>query len=313
MRGICLQLQNYSTKELGLEHSTGSRGPVPVGVVIGVILLVLTAIVGILSLSAGFVIAGTIISFTAMLSIRIAAEWERAVILRLGKYSRLVGPGLFLVIPFFETTYKVDLRVRVWDVMPQEIMSADSVPVEVDAVVYYQITDPKKAIMNVEDFAVASVKMSQTTLRDIVGKSDLDRLLMKKEEIGNDIKVILDKATDSWGIMVISVEIKDVVLPEMLKRAMAKEAEASREKKARLIKASAEYEAATKFDKAAKIMMKSAPAMQLRQLQTWQEIGAEQNSLMILIPTDFAKNPGALGVIGLGEELLKQIPKKEKK
>ncbi|MBU1930798.1 slipin family protein, partial [Candidatus Micrarchaeota archaeon] len=241
---------------------------------------------------------------------------ERVVILRLGRYSRMAGPGFFLVIPFFETTYKVDLRVRVWDVRPQEIMSSDSVPVEVDAVVYYQITEPKNAIMKVEDFAMASVKLAQTTLRDIVGKSDLDRLLMKKEEIGHDIQKILDKATDLWGIKVISVEIKDVVLPEMLKRAMAKEAEASREKKARLIKASAEQEAAANFEKAAQTMMKNPAAMQLRQLQTWQEIGAEQNSLMILIPTDFAKSAGSLGLVGLGDKILKQLdsnkkPKKE--
>jgi len=256
---------------------------------------------------------GIFLGFFVMLSVRIAAEWERAVILRLGKYSRVVGPGLFWIIPFFETTYKVDLRVRVWDVRPQEIMSADSVPVEVDAVVYYQIVNPKNAILNVENFAHASVKMAQTTPRDIVGKSDLDRLLMKKEEIGKDIQVILDKATDSWGIKVISVEIKDVVLPQMLKRAMAKEAEATREKKARLIKASAEYEASAKFEKAAETMMKSPAAMQLRQLQTWQEIGAEQNSLMILIPTDFAKNSGSLGIVGLGNELLKEMAKKELK
>ena len=292
------------------EYSQGKKGPFQVGVVIGIILLLLSIGLGSFFRSIELAVVGIIISFIAMLSIRIAAEWERVVILRLGRYSRLAGPGLFLVIPFFETTFKVDLRVRVWDVRPQEIMSADSVPVEVDAVVYYQITDPKKAIMNVEDFAVASVKMAQTTLRDIVGKSDLDRLLMKKEEIGNDIKVIVDKATDPWGIRVISVEIKDVVLPEMLKRAMAKEAEATREKKARLIKASAEQEAAAKFENAADIMMKSPAAMQLRQLQTWQEIGAEQNSLMILIPTEFAKSMGTLGVVGLGDELLKQMSKK---
>ncbi len=303
-------LQGFQGFEI--ENSTGKKGPTQIGVVIGSFIILL----GFLSLIAfnsfGFFMAGCLLGVLAMLSIRVAAEWERVIILRLGKYSRKAGAGLFLVIPFFETTYKVDLRVRVWDVKPQEIMSADSVPVEVDAVVYYQITEPKNAIMNVEDFAVASVKLAQTTLRDIVGKSDLDRLLMKKEEIGNDIKVILDKATDPWGIRVISVEIKDVVLPEMLKRAMAKEAEASREKKARLIKSSAEYEAAANFQKAAQTMLKNPAAMQLRQLQTWQEIGAEQNSLMILIPTDFAKGAEKLGIVGLGEQLLKKMPEKKK-
>jgi regulator of protease activity HflC (stomatin/prohibitin superfamily) len=294
----------------GFEYSSGSKGPVPIGVVIGVLVIMLS--IGLTFILRNFWVPtiGILLGFLIMLSVRIAAEWERVLILRLGRYSRMAGPGMFIIVPFFETTFKVDLRVRVWDVRPQEIMSADSVPVEVDAVVYYQITDTKKAIMNVEDFAVASVKMAQTTLRDIVGKSDLDRLLMKKEEIGNDIKIILDKATDPWGIRVISVEIKDVVLPEMLKRAMAKEAEASREKKARLIKASAEQEAAAKFENAAEIMMQRPAAMQLRQLQTWQEIGAEQNSLMILIPTDFAKNVGTTGIVGLGNELLGKMTKK---
>ncbi len=190
-------------------------------------------------------------------------------------------------------------------------MSADSVPVEVDAVVYYKIVDPIKAVIDVEDFAVASVKIAQTTLRDIVGKSDLDRLLTKKEEIGKDIQRIVDKATNPWGIKIIGIEIKDVILPKMLKRAMAKEAEASREKKARLIKADAEMESAKLFAKAAETIAKTPNALKLRQLQTWQEIGAEQNSLMILIPTEFAGEGGTvLGAAALGA---KEIEKKQKK
>lgn len=303
----------YSTPRYEFEQSSNSGGPAPIGAAIGIFVILVSIALGALFQNFIVAIIGMLFGFFLMLSIRVAAEWERVIVLRLGKYSRMVGPGLFFIIPIFESTFKVDLRVRVWDVKPQEIMSADSVPVEVDAVVYYQIIDPKNAILNVEDFALASVKMAQTTLRDIVGKSDLDRLLMKKEEIGNDIKIILDKATDPWGIRVISVEIKDVVLPQMLKRAMAKEAEASREKKARLIKASAEEEAASKFENAAKIIMKSPAGMQLRQLQTWQEIGAEQNSLMVLIPTDFAKNVGSLGLVGLGEDLLNKMPQKPKK
>ncbi len=287
----------------------GRRGATPVGFVIGFIILILIVSSYLVIKNWPFLMAGVLFSFIIMASIRIAAQWERVLVLRLGKYSRMKGPGLFFVIPIFETTFKVDLRTRVWDVKPQEIMSSDSVPVEVDAVVYYKIVDPEKAIMNVEDFATASVKLAQTTLRDIVGKSDLDRLLTKKEEIGSYIQKILDKGTDPWGIRVTSVEIKDVVLPEMLKRAMAKEAEASREKKARLIKASAEFEAATKFEEAARIIMKSPAGMQLRQLQTWQEIGAEQNSLMILIPTEFAKNIGSLGIAGLGSEILGKTSK----
>jgi regulator of protease activity HflC (stomatin/prohibitin superfamily) len=290
----------------------GQGGTTPIGVVIGFIMLLFVVFFFFLLGDVLFLIGGIIFSFIIMASIRVAAQWERVIILRVGRYSRMRGPGPFLIIPIFESTFKVDLRTRVWDVMPQEIMSADSVPVEVDAVVYYKIVDPDKAIMNVEDFATASVKLAQTTLRDIVGKSDLDRLLTKKEEIGKDIQKILDQGTDPWGIKVISVEIKDVVLPEMLKRAMAKEAEASREKKARLIKASAEFEASAKFAEAAKVMTKSPGGLQLRQLQTWQEIGAEQNSLMILIPTEFAKGAAAgnLGLVGLGAEMLGKMPKK---
>ncbi len=294
------------------DYSSGRRGTTPVGLVIGLIVILFSVFL-LLRINVFLGVIGIFIGLLLMASIKIAAEWERAIILRLGKYSRKVNAGLYLIIPIFEQSFKVDLRTRVWDVQPQEIMSSDSVPVEVDAVVYYKIVDPEKAIMNVEDYATASVKMAQTTLRDIVGKSDLDKLLTKKEEIGKDIQAILDKATDPWGISVISVEIKDVVLPEMLKRAMAKEAEASREKKARLIKASAEEEAASKFERAAEIMMKSPAGMQLRQLQTWQEIGAEQNSLMVLIPTDFAKSMESLGVMGLGTKVLKEMEEQKNK
>jgi len=288
----------------------GKRGATQIGVVVGIIVLVFVIAMSPIIRNIIYIGIGVLFSFFLMASIRVAAEWERVVILRVGRYSRMKGPGLFFVIPIFETTFKVDLRTRVWDVRPQEIMSSDSVPVEVDAVVYYKIVDPEKAIMNVEDFATASVKLAQTTLRDIVGKSDLDMLLTKKEQIGGAIQKILDEGTNPWGIKVSSVEIKDVVLPQMLKRAMAKEAEASREKKARIIKASAEFEAATKFEEAAKIMMKSPAGLQLRQLQTWQEIGAEQNSLMILIPTEFAKQAGQLGIAGLGAEALEKMKSK---
>ncbi len=293
-------------------YSAG-RSATPIGLVIGFILLVIFALTYNIIKIWWLTAIGVIFSFIIMAAIRIAAQWERVIILRLGKFSRIRGPGWFLIIPIFESTFKVDMRTRVWDVKPQEIMSSDSVPVEVDAVVYYKIIDPEKAVMNVEDFATASVKMAQTTLRDIVGKSDLDRLLTKKEEIGSDIQKIVDKATDPWGIKIISVEIKDVILPEMLKRAMAKEAEASREKKARLIKASAEEEASKRFRRAAQEMTKSPGGMQLRQLQTWQEIGAEQNSLMILIPTEFANKLGTLGVVGVGNDLLREMDKPKPK
>lgn len=290
--------------------SSSSGGATPIGFVLGLVIFVLSIMVSIVAQSMLYGAAGFLLMILVAASVRVAAEWERVIILRVGRYSRMVGPGLFLMVPVFEKPYRTDLRTRVWDVQPQEIMSSDSVPVEVDAVIYYKIKNPQKAVMEVEDFATASVKIAQTTLRDIVGKSDLDRLLTKKEEIGKDIKKIVDLATNPWGISIIGVEIKDVILPEMLKRAMAKEAEASREKKARLIKADAEMESAKLFAKAAETIAKTPNALKLRQLQTWQEIGAEQNSLMILIPTEFASDGKAvLGAAALGKDELGKILK----
>ncbi len=292
-------------------ESGNKSGATPVGGVIGILVFFLSLVATFFTAQFGYAIVGFILMIFIAASVRVAAEWERVIVLRVGRYSRLAGPGLFFMVPIFEQLFRTDLRTRVWDVQPQEIMSSDSVPVEVDAVIYYKIDNPKKAVMDVEDFATASVKIAQTTLRDIVGKSDLDRLLTRKEEIGKDIQKIVDLATNPWGIKISGVEIKDVILPEMLKRAMAKEAEASREKKARLIKAEAEMESAKKFSEAADIIASKPNALKLRQLQTWQEIGAEQNSLMILIPTEFASEANAvLGAAALGKT---ELEKREKK
>ena len=288
----------------------------------GVITIILTLfdLILLLLYVLGFAIFGRYITPVIMfiilmyiiLSIKINKEWERAVILRLGKYKMLKTAGLFVIIPFIERAIKVDLRTQVMDVKPQEIMSKDSVPVEVDAVVYYKVKEPTKAILNVEDFEDASVKLAQTTLRDLVGKSTLDDLLQRKEKIGEKVQKILDIGTNPWGINVEMVEIRDVILPEMLKRAMAKEAEATREKLARVIKSSAEKDAAKNFSEAAKLMAKTPGALELRQLQTWTEIGAEQNSLMIVIPSKFAAKPEFVtGLAALGQEELKKIKKKD--
>ncbi len=307
------QFAPVGTSNYSFDSGSHGSGATPVGGVIGIIVFFLSVVTASFTAQVGYVIAGFVLMIFLAASIRVAAEWERVIVLRMGRYSRLSGPGLFFMVPIFEQLFRTDLRTRVWDVQPQEIMSSDSVPVEVDAVIYYKIDNPKKAVMDVEDFATASVKIAQTTLRDIVGKSDLDRLLTRKEEIGKDIQKIVDLATNPWGIKISGVEIKDVILPEMLKRAMAKEAEASREKKARLIKADAEMESAKLFAKAAETIAKTPNALKLRQLQTWQEIGAEQNSLMILIPTEFASEANAvLGAAALGKtELEKALKKKD--
>jgi len=180
------------------------------------------------------------------------------------------------------------------DVTPQEVMTKDSVPVKIDAVVYYRVFDAMKSIVQVENFVSASTLLAQSKLRDVVGKYDLDTLLASKDNIGKEILEALQVPTDDWGITIVSVEIKNIELPDNMKRAMAKEAEAIREKRARQIKASAEEDASLSFLRAAKNMSEIPEAMLLRQLQTWQEIGAEQNSLIVLVPTEFAKAIGRL-------------------
>ena len=225
-----------------------------------------------------------LVLFIFLGGIRIVNEWEEGVTFFLGKYSGNKKPGFRWIFPILQQMKKVDRRIRTLDVEPQECITKDSVTIDLDAVIYFKVTDPKKAIVDVRNFELASYKFGQTALRDIVGKKDLDQLLGKKDEIGEAIKKAIQDPTDNFGVKVTNVEIKDVVLPKDMKRAMAKEAEASREKKARIIKASGEFEASKKLKDAADLL--DDKSMILRQLQTWQEIGAEQNSTMILVPSD---------------------------
>lgn len=231
---------------------------------------------------------GIIVFFIALLGIRIVSQWQAGVVFRLGRFVRQISPGLNIIIPVLEYVKRVDMRTRTMDVIPQEIMTKDSVPVKIDAVVYYKIFDAPKSIITVENFSMASTLLAQSKLRDVLGKYDLDTLLANKDQIGKEVLVALQGPTDEWGINIISVEIKNIELPDNMKRAMAKESEAVREKRSRLVKAAAEEEASKKFTDAAKTMEASPNAIMLRQLQTWQEIGAEQNSLIILVPTEFA-------------------------
>lgn len=230
-----------------------------------------------------------------MFGIRIVSQWRVGVVFRLGKYVRQIKPGLNIIIPVLEYVSFVDMRIRTMDVVPQEIMTKDSVPVKIDAVVYYKIFDAPKSIIAVENFQLASTLLAQSKLRDVLGKYDLDTLLANKDQIGKEVLEILQGPTDEWGISIISVEIKSIEIPDNMKRAMAKEAEAIREKRSRLVKASAEKEASKMFMEAAKVISESPNALILRQLQTWQEIGAEQNSLIILVPTEFAQLVKNLG------------------
>lgn len=238
----------------------------------------------------GFLKLGIIVAVVLMfMGIRIVSQWQKGVVFRLGRFVREIGPGLNIIIPFIEYVQMVDMRIRTMDVIPQEIMTKDSVPSKIDAVVYYKIFDATKSIISVENFGMASTLLAQSKLRDVLGKYDLDMLLSNKDQIGVQILAALQAPTDVWGITIISVEIKNIEIPDNMKRAMAKEAEAIREKRSRLVKASAEEEAAKKFMEAAKIISESPNGMILRQLQTWQEIGAEQNSLIVLVPTEFAQ------------------------
>ncbi len=234
------------------------------------------------------ILAGLVL-LIGILGLRVISQWERGVIFRLGKFTREIKPGLTWVIPIIDSVYHVDMRIRTMDVVPQEVMTKDSVPTKIDAVVYYQIFDAQKSITAVENFAYASTLLAQSKLRDVVGKYDLDTLLGSKDKIGNEVLQALQIPTDEWGVNIKSAEIKNIEIPDNMKRAMAKESEAVREKRARLVKASAEEESSKMFTSAAKTIAENPNALVLRQLQTWQEIGAEQNSLIVLVPTEFAR------------------------
>jgi regulator of protease activity HflC (stomatin/prohibitin superfamily) len=220
-------------------------------------------------------------------AIRILREYERGVIFRLGRLRGAKGPGLILLIPIVDRMVKMDLRVVTIDVPKQEVMTRDNVPVTVDAVVYFRVLDPVAAVVKVENFLKASSLISQTTLRSVLGQSQLDELLAQRDKINQQLQEIIDHQTEPWGIKVTAVEVKDVVLPDSMKRAMAKQAEAERERRAKIVNAEGEYQAAEKMVQAAGMMSKEPMALQLRFLQTMREISSEHNTTTFLpIPLD---------------------------
>lgn len=216
-------------------------------------------------------------------SIKIMAEYQRIVIFRLGRLQGIKGPGLVFIIPIIDSIIKLDLRTRVIDVPKQRVITEDNVTVDVDAVVYYRIVDPQKAIVEVQRYDVATSLLAQTTLRDILGQQDLDELLSKREELNKNLQSILDQATDPWGIKVSAVTIRDVSLPEEMLRAIAKQAEAEREKRSRIIIADGEFQASKKMTDAARLYEETPMAMRLRELQTLAEIAREGN--LIVVPS----------------------------
>jgi len=220
-------------------------------------------------------------------SIRILREYERGVIFRLGKLQGAKGPGLIFLIPVVDRMVKMDLRVVTIDVPKQEIMTKDNVPATVDAVIYFRVVDPNAAVVKVENFWKATSLISQTTLRSVLGQSPLDDLLSQRDIINQRLQEIIDKQTDPWGIKVTAVEVREVSLPEGMKRAMAKQAEAERERRAKIVNAEGEFQAAEKMVQAAGLIAKEPIALQLRYLQTMREMASEHNTTTFLpLPID---------------------------
>jgi len=220
-------------------------------------------------------------------SIRILREYERGVIFRLGKLQGAKGPGLIFLIPVVDRMVRMDLRVVTIDVPKQEIMTRDNVPATVDAVVYFRVVDPNAAVVKVENFWKATSLIAQTTLRSVLGQSPLDDLLSQRDIINQKLQEIIDKQTEPWGIKVTGVEVKEVALPESMKRAMAKQAEAERERRAKVVNAEGEFQAAEKMVQAAAMIAKEPIALQLRYLQTMREMASEHNTTTFLpLPID---------------------------
>lgn len=214
-------------------------------------------------------------------AIKMVNEYERVVIFRLGRLSGVKGPGIFLIIPIIDRAVKIDLRVVTIDVPKQAVITKDNVTVEVDAVVYYKVVEPGAAITQVENYMFATSTLSQTTLRDVLGQMDLDQILSERENINMQIQELLDAYTDPWGIKVTGVTIRDVLLPETMRRAIAKQAEAEREKRARIILAEGEFQAAQKMKDAASLYQGVPTAIKLRELQTLAEIAREKNLIVV--------------------------------
>ena len=257
-------------------------------------------------MSAAFSVLAVLVVFVVILlvsSIRIVAEYERGVIFRLGRLMGARGPGLFLIIPLVERMVRLDLRVITHDVPAQEVITRDNVTIKVNAVLYFRIVDPNRSVTEVADYQRATSQIAQTSLRNVVGQSHLDELLAEREQINRRLQQIIDEQTEPWGIKVTIVEIKDVELPATMQRAMARQAEAERERRAKVINAEGELQASEKLAQAGRVLAEVPTTMQLRYLQTLTEIASEQNSTIVFpIPIEllghlFPRLPAA-GAVG---------------
>jgi regulator of protease activity HflC (stomatin/prohibitin superfamily) len=221
-------------------------------------------------------------------AVRVLREYERGVIFRLGRLIAQRGPGLILLIPVVDRMVRVDLRTVTLNIPPQEVITRDNVPARVNAVAYFRVIDANSAIVEVENFLLATSQIAQTTLRSVLGKADLDQLLAERERLNEDLQKIIDEQTEPWGIKVSTVEIKDVEIPEQMQRAIARQAEAERERRAKIINAEGEYQAAEKLAQAGDIISRNPTTLQLRYLQTLLEMGANQNTTVVFpLPIEF--------------------------
>jgi regulator of protease activity HflC (stomatin/prohibitin superfamily) len=243
---------------------------------------------------SGLVLAGVIAFLLLLLlsaSIKIVQEYERGVIFRLGRVlAGAKGPGLFFIIPIVDRMVKVNLQTVTMNVPPQDVITRDNVTVRVDAVIYFHVIDPVKAVVEIQNYLVGTSQIAQTTLRSILGKADLDQLLGKREDLNDQLQAVIDDLTEPWGVKVTLVEIKDVDLPETMQRAMARQAEAERTRRAKVINAEGEFQASAKLAEAAEVIATHPIALQLRMLQTMTEVSAEKNSTLIFpIPIELLR------------------------
>ncbi len=234
------------------------------------------------------IIVGIFVFVMLVAGIRIDNEYERGVIFRLGRLKWVKGPGIYWIIPFIDQKQKVDLRIRTLDIESQETVTRDSVTIRVNAVLYYQVNKPDTAIVTVKNYEQAAIQTALTSLRNVIGQHNLDEVLNNRTSINLAIKNIVDDVVEMWGLRISSIEMKDVEIPQTMQRAMAKEAEATREKRARIIKASGEFEASMKLKEAAIGISENPIALELRRMQMITEVGAEQNTTtLIMLPSDF--------------------------
>jgi len=249
----------------------------------------LEALEGVLGLG-GYLGAIIIIVLILTSAIKVIPEYQRGVVFRLGRVTEPKGPGIVVIIPIIDRLIKVDLRVLTMDVPVQEVLTKDNVPIKVNAVVYFRVIDPVKSVVAVENHIMATSLLSQTTLRSVVGRCELDEVLSERERINIELQKIIDERTDPWGIKVSAVEVKELELPENMKRALARQAEAERERRAKIINAEGEYQAAERLSAAAKLMEVSPVTLQLRYLQTLKEMSSEKNATIIVpFPVELLK------------------------